>query len=143
MKIQIIKNCYLVVFMVIKKDMVKDFYKKLFNGKISEAESILLNIEKSIKIEDNFEKEYLNALRGIFYVYSNWDEDSFLVRFFENEKRKRLDIIKIFKEIYKNPINNEKDGFYEAWIDLLKMLPELPTPHRLEKTQNSNVEQAV
>jgi len=129
--------------MVIKKDMVKDFYKKLFNGKISEAESILLNIEKSIKIEDNFEKEYLNALRGIFYVYSNWDEDSFLVRFFENEKRKRLDIIKIFKEIYKNPINNEKDGFYEAWIDLLKMLPELPTPHRLEKTQNLNVEQAV
>jgi hypothetical protein len=129
--------------MVIKKDMVKDFYKKLFNGKISEAESILLNIEKSIKIEDNFEKEYLNALRGIFYVYSNWDEDSFLVRFFENEKRKRLEIIKIFKEIYKNPINNEKDGFYEAWIDLLKMLPELPTPHRIEKTQNSNVEQAV
>jgi hypothetical protein len=129
--------------MVIKKDMVKDFYKKLFNGKISEAESILLNIEKSIKIEDNFEKEYLNALRGIFYVYSNWDEDSFLVRFFENEKRKRLEIIKIFKEIYKNPINNEKDGFYEAWIDLLKMLSELPTPHRIEKTQNSNVEQAV
>ncbi|MEM2083893.1 MAG: hypothetical protein QXY18_02115 [Nitrososphaerota archaeon] len=126
--------------MVIKKNMIKDFYEKLFNGKISEAESILLNIEKSIKIEDNFEKEYLNALRGIFHVYSNWDEDSFLVRFLKNEKRKRLEIIKIIKEIYKNPINNEKDGFYEAWIDLLKMLPELPTPHRIEKTQTSNVE---
>lgn len=117
--------------MVIKKNMIKDFYEKLFNGKISEAENILLNIEKSIKIEDNFEKEYLNALRGIFYVYSNWDEDSFLVRFLKNEKRKRLEIIKIIKEIYKNPINNEKDGFYEAWIDLLNMLPQLPTPHRI------------
>lgn len=126
--------------MVIKKNMIKDFYEKLFNGKISEAESILLNIEKSIKIEDNFEKEYLNALRGIFHVYSNWDGDSFLVRFLKNEKRKRLEIIKIIKEIYKNPVNNEKDGFYEAWIDLLKMLPELPTPHRIEKTQTSNVE---
>jgi hypothetical protein len=120
--------------MVIKKNMVKDFYEKLFNGKISEAENILLNIEKSIKIEDIFEKEYLNALRGIFYVYSNWDEDSFLVRFFKNDKRKRSEIMKIFKEIYKNPINNEKDGFYEAWIDLIKMLPELPIPHRIEKT---------
>lgn len=128
------------IFMVIKKNMIKDFYEKLFNGKISEAESILLNIEKSIKIEDNFEKEYLNALRGIFHVYSNWDGDSFLVRFLKNEKRKRLEIIKIIKEIYKNPVNNEKDGFYEAWIDLLKMLPELPTPHRIEKTQTSNVE---
>lgn len=119
--------------MVIKKDIIKNFYEKLFSGKISEAENILLNIEKNIKAENIFEREYLNALHGIFNVYSNWDEDSFLIRFLKNEEKKKIEIIKLIKEICKNPINNEKDGFYEAWIDLLKMLPELPTPHRFEK----------
>ncbi|MEN2975060.1 MAG: hypothetical protein ABDH32_05725 [Candidatus Caldarchaeales archaeon] len=108
---------------------VKKFYSLLFSGKISEAERKLENIKKKIGEDD-----YYKALYGIYYSYVNDDRDSYIFKLWERylnglDKKMLIDEIKKFVgDLYDPP-----KTFLQAWLDLISMIDQLPTPHKIER----------
>lgn len=115
------------------KRRVKKYYSNLFEGKIAEAERILQRISTDAKTEE--EKNYAEALQGIHYAYSAADEEAFITRLFRSEEnlRKRKKFIESLTQAASRPMVDSRKGFYDAWIDLLSMARDLPTPHRFRR----------
>lgn len=119
--------------MPITKRRVKKYLTNLFDGKIAEAERILQRIAADAQTEE--EKNYIEALQGIHYAYSTADEEAFVTRLFSSEEnlRKRKRFIESITQAANRPMVSTRKGFYYAWIDLLSMVRDLPTPHRFRK----------
>lgn len=109
---------------------MKKYYTNLFDGKIAEAERTLQRISADAKTEE--EKNYAEALQGIHYAYSTADEEAFITRLFRSEEnlRKRKRFMESLTQAASRPMVGSRKGFYDAWVDLLSMARDLPTPHR-------------
>lgn len=107
---------------------VKRFFDQLFSGKISEAERSLENIKKKLG-----EDEYYMALYGMYYSYVNDDRDSYIFKIWEkyldgaDKKSLRSEIEDFTSKMYSPP-----SRFLQAWLDLISMMDELPTPHKIQ-----------
>ena len=116
------------------KRALKNFYTLLFSGKFSKAERALERIKKRYKLGDD--DGYYRALYGIYYAYSTEDRNSFLFelwrRYLEGESIRSLrrSFREALKKIYEPPAD-----FIQAWLDLIGMLGELPTPHKLKPSE--------
>lgn len=109
---------------------IRKFYTLLFSGRISESEKTLEYIKK--KIGDR--NPYYNALYGIYYSYVNDDIDSYIFRLWEryvdgvDKNTLKNEVKKLLEESYNPPRE-----FLQAWLDLVNMMDQLPTPHKIEK----------
>lgn len=123
----------------VSKKLVRSFFQALFEGRLSESQKILSQIgEKAGK--DEASQKYLQALSGMHYVYATDDKDSLLMTTLraESRRKRRLALMKEIKGFSSWPTVGESDeGFYRAWIDLLRMLPRLPQPHRVRQEKRA------
>ena len=119
---------------------IKKFYTLLFSGKISESEKTLEYIKRKLG-EDN---PYYNALYGIYYSYVNDDVDSYIFKLWErylngvDKKTLQSEIQKLIDESYEPP-----NSFLQAWIDLVNIIDQLPTPHKIEKKEAKPIEESI
>jgi len=119
----------------VSKKLVRLFFQALFDGKITESEKILSDIKEKAG-GDEASQRYLQALAGIHYVYATDDKDSLLMTILRSDawKKRRLALIKEIRSFSSWPTTGQsQEGFYQAWVDLLKMLPSLPEPHRVKQ----------
>lgn len=119
----------------VSKKLVRSFFQALFEGKLTESQKILSQIEGKAG-KDKASQKYLQALSGMHYVYATDDKDSLLMTTLRSDARRkrRLALAKEIKNFSSWPTVDQGDeGFYRAWIDLLKMLPKLPEPHRVKQ----------
>lgn len=123
----------------VSKRLVRSFLQALFEGKLTESQKILSQIEEKAG-KDEASQKYLQALSGMHYVYATDDKDSLLMTTLRSEARRkrRLALAKEIKSFSSWPTVDQGDeGFYRAWIDLLKMLPKLPEPHRVKQEKDA------
>ena len=123
----------------VRKKLVRLFFQALFDGRITESEKILSDIKEKAG-EDEASQRYLQALSGMHYVYTTDDRDSLLMTTLRSEawRKRRLSLMKEIKSFSSWPTTGQSEqGFYQAWIDLLKMLPRLPRPHRVEQERGA------
>lgn len=116
--------------------MVKKFFVALFSGKISEAEKMLEKLKKSLS--DDNDSGYYDALYGIYYAYVNDDLESFVYKVWMNQdmKKQRKKLAEEFERKANSPFTINP-GFYRAWSEFLKMLSELPLPHKISQKESS------
>lgn len=123
----------------VSKKLVRTFFQALFEGKLTESEKILSDIKEKAG-EDEASQRYLQALSGMHYVYTTDDTDSLLMTTLRSEawRKRRLALMKEIRSFSSWPTTGQSEqGFYQAWIDLLKMLPRLPRPHRVEQEKGA------
>lgn len=119
---------------------IKKFYTLLFSGKISESEKTLEYIKRKLGEEN----PYYNALYGIYYSYVNDDLDSYVFKLWErylngvDKKTLQSEIQKLIDESYEPP-----NSFLQAWIDLVNIIDQLPTPHKIEKKEAKPIEESI
>lgn len=116
---------------------IKKFYTLLFSGKISESEKTLEYIKKRLGEEN----PYYSALYGIYYSYVNDDLDSYIFKLWEryssgvDKRALEKEIKRMIDESYDPPKN-----FLQAWVDLVDMIDQLPTPHKIGKKEPKRLE---
>jgi len=115
------------------KQALKKYYTLLFSGKISKAEKALERMRKRYKLSEN--DGYYKALYGIYYSYVSDDRNSYVFkvweRFLSGESKRSIE--RSFKELLKDLYDPPSD-FIQAWIDFIRMLDKLPTPHKFKRT---------
>lgn len=116
---------------MIEKKHAKKFLEALFSGKITESEKILENLAKRHNSEED--RRYLLALKGIFYSYVNDDYDALIFKLFkeDNLKKFRKETLEHMERLANRPVVGH-DPYFRAWIDVINLLDELPTPHKLK-----------
>jgi len=118
------------------KKLVLKFVKTLFEGRISDAEKMLMNLKK--KMKDDVEKRIYLALYGLFFSYTSEDTDSIIFKLYTNGDpvSQASRILKVIKET-SSPVLGEYDPYVEVWSIILSNIDKIPTPHKL-KQQVSN-----
>ena len=115
------------------KRVIKNFFTLLFSGKLSKAERALERIRKRYRFSED--DGYYRALYGIYYSYVSDDRNSYVFkvweRFLSGESKRSIE--KSFRELLRDLYDPPSD-FIQAWIDFIKMLDKLPTPHKFKKT---------
>lgn len=118
------------------KKLVLKFVKTLFEGRISDAEKMLMNLKK--KMKDDVEKRIYLALYGLFFSYTSEDTDSIIFKLYTSGDpvSQASRILKVIKET-SSPVLGEHDPYVEVWSIILSNIDKIPTPHKL-KQQVSN-----
>ncbi len=113
------------------KRLVLKFVGTLFEGRISDAEKMLMALKKKVKTEED--KRIYMALYGLFFSYTSEDMDSILFKLYSNgDPVSQADrILKVIKET-SSPILDESDPYVEVWSIILSNIDKIPTPHRLK-----------
>jgi len=117
----------------VTKQAVKNFLTLLFSGRLSKAEKALERIRKRYKLSED--DRYYRALYGIYYSYVSDDRNSYVFkvweRFLNGESKRSIE--RSFRELLRDLYNPPSD-FIQAWIDFIRMLDKLPTPHKFKRT---------
>ena len=115
------------------KRAVKNFLTLLFSGRLSKAEKALERIRKRYRLSGD--DGYYRALYGIYYSYVSDDRNSYVFkvweRFLNGESKRSIE--RSFRELLRDLYNPPSD-FIQAWIDFIRMLDKLPTPHKFKRT---------
>ena len=115
------------------KRAVKNFLTLLFSGRLSKAEKALERIRKRYRLSED--DGYYRALYGIYYSYVSDDRNSYVFkvweRFLNGESKRSIE--RSFRELLRDLYNPPSD-FIQAWIDFIRMLDKLPTPHKFKRT---------
>jgi len=115
------------------KRAVKNFLTLLFSGRLSKAEKALERIRKRYRLSGD--DGYYRALYGIYYSYVSDDRNSYVFkvweRFLNGESKRSIE--RSFRELLRDLYNPPSD-FIRAWIDFIRMLDKLPTPHKFKRT---------
>ena len=116
----------------VTKQAVKNFLTLLFSGRLSKAEKALERIRKRYKLSED--DRYYRALYGIYYSYVSDDRNSYVFkvweRFLNGESKRSIE--RSFRELLRDLYNPPSD-FIQAWIDFIRLLDKLPTPHKFKR----------
>jgi|YelNatPaOPRAMG01_1025707.scaffolds.fasta_scaffold73524_3 hypothetical protein len=119
------------------KRLVLKFVRTLFEGKISDAEKMLMNLKKKAKTDED-KRVYL-ALYGIYFSYTSEDADSLIFKLYSNEDpaSQANGYLKMIKET-SQPVLGEHDPYVDVWKIILSNVDKIPTPHKLKQQESSN-----
>jgi hypothetical protein len=119
------------------KRLVLKFVRTLFEGRISDAEKMLMNLKKKARTDED-KRVYL-ALYGIFFSYTSEDSDSLIFKLYSNEDpaSQANEYLKVIKET-SQPVLGEHDPYVEVWKIILSNVDKIPTPHKLKQQESSN-----
>ena len=114
------------------KRVIKNFFTLLFSGKLSKAERALQRIRKRYRFSED--DGYNRALYGIYYSYVSDDRNSYVFkvweRFLSGESKRSIE--RSFRELLRDLYDPPSD-FIQAWIDFIRLLDKLPTPHKFKR----------
>jgi hypothetical protein len=119
------------------KRLVLKFARTLFEGRISDAEKMLMNLKKKAKTDED-KRVYL-ALYGIYFSYTSEDADSLIFKLYSNEDpaSQANGYLKVIKET-SQPVLGEHDPYVDVWKIILSNVDKIPTPHKLKQQESSN-----
>jgi len=119
------------------KRLVLKFVRTLFEGRISDAEKMLMNLKKKAKTDED-KRVYL-ALYGIYFSYTSEDADSLIFKLYSNEDpaSQANGYLKMIKET-SQPVLGEHDPYVDVWKIILSNVDKIPTPHKLKQQESSN-----
>ena len=117
----------------LERQMVR-ILQLLFDGKISDAERAIENLEKRAKgTEVN---GYVTAIKGIFLSYTTDDKTSMLYRIYSSDdpKRELQRYVDAMREADAS-FDDSRSPVVEVWEVVLRNFDRLPVPHRFRPSQ--------
>ncbi len=106
----------------------------LFDGKISDAERALENLEKRVKGTEL--NGYATAIRGILISYTTDDKTSVLYRVYSSDdpKGELQQYVRAMREADAS-FDDSKSPVVEVWEAVLRNFDRLPVPHKFRSSQ--------
>ncbi len=106
----------------------------LFDGKISDAERALENLEKRVKGTEL--NGYATAIRGILISYTTDDKTSVLYRVYSSDdpKGELQQYVRAMREADAS-FDDSRSPVVEVWEAVLRNFDRLPVPHKFRSSQ--------
>jgi len=106
----------------------------LFDGKISDAERALENLEKRVKGTEL--NGYATAIRGILISYTTDDKTSMLYRVYSSDdpKGELQQYVRAMREADAS-FDDSRSPVVEVWEAVLRNFDRLPVPHKFRSSQ--------
>ena len=106
----------------------------LFDGKISDAERALENLEKRVKGTEL--NGYATAIRGILISYTTDDKTSMLYRVYSSDdpKGELQQYVRAMREADAS-FDDFRSPVVEVWEAVLRNFDRLPVPHKFRSSQ--------
>ncbi len=106
----------------------------LFDGKISDAERALENLEKRVKGTEL--NGYATAIRGILISYTTDDKTSMLYRVYSSDdpKGELQQYVRAMREADAS-FDDSRSHVVEVWEAVLRNFDRLPVPHKFRSSQ--------
>ena len=117
----------------LERQMVR-ILQLLFDGKISDAERAIENLEKRAKGTEL--NGYVTAIKGIFLSYTTDDRTSMLYRVYSSDdpKRELQQYVDAMREAYLS-FDDSTSPVAEVWEAVLRNFDRLPVPHKFRPSQ--------
>ncbi len=106
----------------------------LFDGKISDAERAIENLEKRIKGTEL--NGYATAIKGILIAYTADDKASMLYKIYSSDdpKRELQQYVNAMREADAS-FDDSRSPVVEVWEAVLRNFDRLPVPHKFRSSQ--------
>jgi hypothetical protein len=117
----------------LERQMVR-ILQLLFDGKISDAERAIENLEKRAKGTEL--NGYVTAIKGIFLSYTTDDKTSILYRIYSSDdpKRELQRYVDAMREA-DSSFDDSTSPVVEVWKAVLSNFDRLPVPHKFRPSQ--------